>query len=619
MAFNNWDSSLRNGEHFPDPFMDMGSMAIPTQHRNVLQWAEYAFHSNGTYRQAMERLISYFLTDIDVGSPLSAPGGQPVSDDEQQKFKNFLTGPFDVLNVLQCLLRDRVAYGNAFASIISSFERMLVCPKCFVQIPLRVAYNNPSYAFKFQNWEFHGRCPKCEYAGKQMVHDLSVVSEDKLRLKRWSPHEIEIIHDPMTDDTAYIWRIPEDYKRQLSQGSLFLLERVSMEVLKAIRNNWVFTFKPDAIYHMKEPTLAGFRNRGWGISRTIVNFRQIFYVQILKRYNESIALDYVIPFRLLTPALAGKGGGGDPLFSYDMGDFGSQVDSMLSDRRRDPARWNWLPFPVQYQSLGGEASQMATHELLNQGQQTLLNDVGVPIEMFQGSLQAQGQVAAIRMFEATHYPLVHDMNRFLDWLVRQLSRLLSWEAVSCQLRKPIYADDINRTMVALQAAVSQQVSQTSALKNLGFEWKDEQRRIAEEARFMAEQQARMSQESEQAAVAQQLSQGQPGGPGQPAPAGGAAPGGAGAPVPGNSILPMIPPPDSPITPDEMEQLSMSIAQTLLGLPESQKDSELRTLKQQNSTLHAQVRASLDSIRNQARMAGGAQLMSQQFGTAPPAQ
>jgi hypothetical protein len=99
----------------------------------------------------------------------------------------------------------------------------------------------------------------------------------------------------------YIWRIPEDYRRQIRQGSLFHLERVDQEVLKAVQLNQVFRFNPDAIFHMKEPTLSGMINRGWGIPRLLSNFRQIWYVQVLHRFNEAIALDYVIPFRIITP------------------------------------------------------------------------------------------------------------------------------------------------------------------------------------------------------------------------------------------------------------------------------------------------------------------------------
>ncbi len=49
-------------------------------------------------------------------------------------------------------------------------------------------------------------------------------------------------------------------------------------------------------------------------------------------------------------------------------------------------------------------------------------------------------------------------------------------------------------MIGLQAAVSQQLSRTAALEDVGLDWRDEQRRMAEESQFTAQQQALMQQE-----------------------------------------------------------------------------------------------------------------------------
>ena len=63
----------------------------------------------------------------------------------------------------------------------------------------------------------------------------------------------------------------------------------------------------------------------------------------------------------------------------------------------------------------------------------------------------------------------------------------------------------------------------------------------------------------------------------------------------------------------MMQQAQSIANELLGLPETQKDSELRQLKDKNQVLHDLVRSEMDRIRSQAKSQGGAQLMAQQYG------
>ena len=112
---------------------------------------------------------------------------------------------------------------------------------------------------------------------------------------------MEILWDPLTDDTSHVWKIPADYRKLLNEGNLYHLERANWEILDAVKNQQDLRFDNDVVYHMKEQALGGVHNRGWGISRVLSNFRQAWYVQVLHRYNEAIALDYVIPFRVLTP------------------------------------------------------------------------------------------------------------------------------------------------------------------------------------------------------------------------------------------------------------------------------------------------------------------------------
>lgn len=621
---SSWNSSLRGGEHFPDPFMDAASTAMPRDHRNVLRWAEFIWSSNGTYRSAMERVLSYFLTEVEIDSPR----GERVGDDERDKYRSFMHESLDIITVLQSILRDRMCYGNAFVSMLVPFKRILICPKCHIRHPLKVVYENPQFRFQWTNYEFHAKCQNesCGYSGVWKYDDIKDKSEDKLKIKRWNPHEIELIHDPFTDDCGYVWRIPEYYKRELRAGSLFVLERASKDVIEAVKKNWLFLFAPNALFHMKEPTLGGLQNRGWGVPRTLVNFRQIWYVQVLRRYNEAIALDYIIPFRVITPAPRGGAGGGgglsqDPLLTMNMGDFSSQVRRMLSKRRRDPASWHTLPFPVNYQALGGEATALAPKDLLDQGQQTLLNESSVPAELWSGSLSVQAAPIAMRLHEATWYHLVSDGDRFLTWLVGQLSQELSWEVVTAKLRRVIYSDDVQRQTVALQLAMSQQISMSSALKGMNFNFKEEQQRIAEDTRVQAEVQADVQEEMDTVAMGQQIAKGQPGGAAAmggapPAGAAGAAGGdpsqGGMAPPPG-PVTQMLSGPGVPQTPQDMMAQADELAQSLLGMPAGTRRSEISALKQKNETLAALVQAKMDRIRSDARSQGGQAMMSQQFG------
>lgn len=612
-----------SSDNFPSPWNDVASLAMPTNHRSALAWAEFLFSQMGTYRMAMERVIAYFLTDVEIRN---------ASEDESEKWKKFLTETLGIHALLQTALRDMVAYGNCFCSLVVPIKRFLSCPKCGGSFLLREVVDNSVFNFEWSIPNFIATCPRCKtgagYRGPWRVQDRDDDEEKKLRVKRWNPHEMELLHDPYTEDVDYIWRIPEDYKALIHRGHLFHLERVSAQVIKAIHLNQVYRFQPGAVFHLKEPTLGGILNRGWGIPRIFFNFRQIYYIQVLHRFNEALALDYVMPFRVLTPqprpgSSAGGGMTMDPVMMYNMGDFKSQVTAMIRKRRRDPAAMQVLPFPVQYQIFGADAKQLAPRELLDQAYETLLNDSGTPIELYNGSLQLQAAPVALRLFESTWYHLVHGCNALLRWLTQQIGQVLNWEVVDAALKRVTIADNLELQMSKLQLYMSQAMSGTTAFAALGDDWKKEQKALADESKFQATLQARVQEELQDQGIGAQISKGQI--PGQ-APAG-AAPAGqgqTGAPPDAGMAMPMGAPvtdyiasmgKNTPVTPQDMLAAADSLAQELLGLPSGTRRQQLGALKIHNAVLHGVVTKRLEDIRSQAGSQGRQQVMQQTYGQA----
>lgn len=615
-------SGVGAGAHFPNPFMDLASLSVPTNMRNALHWSEYVYSMFGTYRMAMDRIVSYFLTEIEISS---------ASDVEKKKWKTFLNNTIGAMTALKSGLNDRMCYGNGFFSVMVPMARWLICPRCGYSGTLSEIYKHPTFKFEWQLPHFIATCPQCKvgsgYRGKWVVDDRETDRETEMTVKRWNPHEIEILHDPLTDDTRYLWRIPEDYKRLVREGHLFHLERVTKQVLEAIRTNTMFRFHKDVIFHMKEPTLAGIVNRGWGLPRILTNFRQIWHVQVLRRMNEAIALDYVVPLRIITPAppqgSSGKGGGmmaTDPLLMFNGGDFRGHVQQMKRRHMRDPADLQILPFPVNFQMFGADANKLAPRDLLDQAMETLLNDAGTPIELYNGSLQMQNTPVALRLFESTWRHLVYDSNMFLQWLVKQVGQHMSWETVEAELKRVTIADNLEQQMIAAQLMMQNQLSGTTVFGDLGYDWREEQNNLAEEATYQAKLQSRTQEEMEQDGFAQQIAKGQMGG--DPAAQGGgaAAAGGGGGAMGAAMGTPMQGPvtaylasmgPNTPQTPTDMMAVADSLAQQLMGMPESMKDSELRRLSQGNPVLHSIVKKRMEQMREESRRAAGMQ------GGAPP--
>ena len=601
--------SLRSEESFPDPFCDMASTHRPEDLSSVLRWSEFLWNSHGTYREAMERIFSYFLTDVEIID-------EEASEDEKDKYTEFLRDDLDIYNILYQVAGDYFCYGNEFTSLLLPFRRSVLCQKCGLDIPIREFMTNGAFESRWENFQFFGNCPKCRTQGAWRHNDARDPA-GKPVVKRWSPHEVDIVGDPLRDETAYKWKIPADYRRRITKGELFVLERANWEIVQAVKNGSDLLFDKDVVYHMKDATLCGMNNRGWGISRMLRNFRQAWYVQVLHRYNEALALDYIIPFRVVTPATGAGQTPNDPTFGTNIADFNWEVQRMIRQHRRDPAQWNVLPFPLQYQSLGGDATALAPYQLMDQANAELLDASGCPAELYKANFSAQASPAMLRLFEARHTPLTHNLNGFLGWLIERIAQLFSWEPVKARLMRVTHADDLNRQMAKLQLMMGGQISQTTGLKAVGIDLKEEVRRQLEEEKFRQDETTRMQDQMEGQDEMSQMVQGggQPGQPADPNAAAGVDPAAAGG-QPGAAAqfaATQPSPPNMPTTPQDIMGKAQLIAQDLMGKPETQRKSEIMQLGRSDKVLHSLVLQLMDDMRQQARAQGGQMVLQQQFG------
>jgi hypothetical protein len=410
----------------------------------------------------------------------------------------------------------------------------------------------------------------------------------------------------------------------IRKGILFHLERTPLPVIEAIKLNMLYAFNPDFIYHAKRPTLAGIKNRGWGLPPSLVNFRQVVYLQVLHKFQEKIAFDYILPLRIITPVSRSGEVGTDYLRGISDQDLMSHLRSIIRRHRVDPASWHVCPWPLQYVALGGDGRALAPHDLIEQAHDMVLNGLGVPTELYRGSLQVQAAPVALRLFEATFQHRVGDNNRFLRWLVEKIAKIYQWEVVRAKHRRVTHADDIQKQMSLLQLMMSKDVSKTTAFKALGLDARTEARQVAEDVAAEQEIQTRMQEEMDRSSFGKQIAQGMmpgqgpPGAPMDPAAAQGGGGGGAAAPAGGaggmaggapvGPVTAFLAQGALPKTPEEMMQAAEALASQLLGMPEGVKDSELRLLKQKNPLLHGAVSEKMDEIRRRTRLQAGAMMM-----------
>lgn len=621
---------------FPSPWLDPSSASMPSSWQNVLEWCEFIWYREPTLSRALSRVIAYFLTDIDF-TDAEETNDDELGDDERSMWQDI----FKALRYREVLTeadQNFVAYGNAYVVLqIPIARRLLACPTCSSAYPVRAVLLKSEFSFDFSNYEFRATCQRCRNHGKFRVVDTYEDDPKKFIVRCLSPKEIEVQNDIWTGRSDYYWRIPEDYRIDINRRVPVTLENVHPAILDALRKGQqYFLFDPDYIFHMKEPTLAGVRNRGVGFPRIFTQFRDIWYVQVIRRANESLGMDYLVPLRLLSPdsrpgAPVEEGGGIDALQQFNASKFSNSMRSIIQNHRINPTDWHVSSWPVKYQILSGEGKQFVPKDLLDQGMEIMLNSAGVPMDFYRGTIQVQAMPGSLRLLEQTWTHMTEQNNRLLTWLALKISRMQSAKPVNASLRRILFTEDFQKQMALLQLNMSQKVSDETAFTQFGLKPRYERRKILEEQRDLQELQADIQEEMEQASFGaqlgavgqpqQQMMQGQqPGAPAGAAP--GAAPAG-GQPQPGTApgMPPMGgmvgPPPVGQMSIQDMESWADAKAQELLTLPEPMKDSQLQQLSKQDRNLHLMVKDKMDQMRQQFRLAGGALLMGQTGGQPPP--
>lgn len=574
---NEWSAITQSGaSKFPNPFCDIASEYVPRDLETIFEWAEYLYLTFGTFRQASRKVVRYFLTEIVLDGE---------SENERQSYMDFLNDELHLLTRLAEIGDDYMTYGNCFVSVYFPFDRFLICPKCKVYYHI----DTIRYKFDLKNLAFHCKCGKCGYNGAFNREDRRSPDRKRVRLIRWNPKRIRLRVHPVSGSIEYYLEPEPRFVRKIEEGNRFYLNQTPWALVEYCSKagptgQVLFRFDEDSIYHMRESTLAGLPIVGWGIPPILPNFKLAYYIQILRRYDEAIALDFIVPFRVLYPDGGTVQGGitQDPVQLMAMNVFKAHMEKMVAQKRKNITDIQIAPFKIGYEMIGGEAQSLAPKDSIAQAMDELLNATGFPAELYKGSLSIQAFPVALRLFEKTWGTLVDGYNDLISWVLRKIARYFQWGELHGSLRSVTLADDLERKALAMQAAAGMDISKGTAYRPLDIDYMEEQKRIIEEQRAIQELQQE-AMEEQQAQMA-------------------GAGGGAGAQGPGGT---------PGATPGDVHQQARDMANQLLTqTPETLRRGELIKIKHSNPTLHALVLQYMDEQRQEMARQGQALMMQQ---------
>lgn len=439
------------GLQYPSPFFDIAHTYMPATVKMMFRWCRYYFLVNPLINAVVFKMSEYPVTDI-------------LFDTERPELKrlwsDFLLDHLRYRSFQVEVGLDYHTYGNALVSIFYPFVKMLECPSCGFKRPAR------EVEYRFQNFQFIFTCEKCGHHGAAKPHDHYIKAPKGIRLLRWNPEDVDIRYNEITGEYEYYYEIPNMLKNDIIIGKKSTVETVPQLFIEALKQKKAVVFSRDNIYHFKRPTLAG-KDRGWGTPMILPVLKDTFYLQILRKAQEAIALEHIVPLRVIFPQ-AGSATS-DPYTTVNLQDWRDQVAGEIRRWRADNNYIPIMPLPLGNQTIGGDGRALLLSQEIRVWSEHIVAGMGIPVELIFGGLSYSGSNVSLRMLENTFLGYLQDQLSLLKWVIKRTSSYLGWSSVRARFKPFKMADDLQRKAYLFQLKQAGEISSETLLADADFD------------------------------------------------------------------------------------------------------------------------------------------------------
>lgn len=478
------------GMSYPSPFFDVAHTYLPDTVKQMFRWCRYYTLTNPLIAAVVNKMAEYPITDI-------------IIDTDNDGTKKLWVDFFEDTLQLRAFLVDiglfYMTYGNALVSVNYPFRKFLQCRKCKKMTLAHKA------KYRFRNFKFFMDCG-CGHHDEAEVKDVPIRSAQEIRLILWSPEDITIKYNDLTGRSTYYYTVPINVKNDIVMGKRSVVTQTPQIFIDAVRRQKSIILNPDNIFHFRRPSiLTGSKDKAWGVPLVLPVLKDVFYLQILKKAQESIALERIVPLTVLFPQPGS--GSSDPYATISLSKWREQVGLEVQRWRFDRNYLPIMPLPIGSQNIGGDGRALLLGQEIRIWSEHIIAGMGVPQEFVFGGLQYSGSNVSLRMLENQLLRYVSDQLRMIkNFVVKNVAAWMDWPHVNVRFKPFKMADDLQRRALDLQINQAGKLSDTSLLANLDYDPIKEDELMAKETIRRLEAVGRQQRAEAQIAVDAQVIQ-----------------------------------------------------------------------------------------------------------------
>jgi hypothetical protein len=456
MTFN------RGSIKYDNPFLDITSTYIPITIKGMFKFVAAFALGDGIISQCIIKMSEYPITKL------------IYNDDEKSKFeddktidwwKNVLEKQINIMRVLKECGMDYYAYGNSIISISFPFRRQLQCPRC------QEWHNVEAMEIKFRAYQFYAKC-KCGYDGHMKARDLPTKEIAGIKIIKWDLPYVDIKYNNISGDHFYYYTPPENIKNAIRRGDMDIVNTTRLEIIEAIKKNKQLKLTTNNIYHQKRsaPQYIIPSERGWGVPLIMPVMKDVFHVRILKKGNEMICFDHIVPLRMLFPTSQGDV---SPHLTTNLTSWRSKVEDQIMRWRKDPNYIAIVPMPIGTQTFGGDGKILMVTPEIKAVEDDIVIGMGVIPELIRGGASWSGSNVSLRIVENTFLNHRGDMQNIIDFIIDKVSTFFGKNKIPVKMADFKMADDLQKKQMMVNAAMGPTsdalISRPTAIKELGFD------------------------------------------------------------------------------------------------------------------------------------------------------
>ena len=454
----------RAGIRYPSPFFDIGHTYLPPQIKALQRWCRYYFYVNPLINAAVTKMAAYPITDLHYDT--ESVGLHHIWDDLLMRklgLRSFMFGAG----------LDYHTYGNAFIGMSFPFVKVLICKKC------GLAKSIKEVDYKFRGFKYEGTCSGCHHYGDFTVFDQYIRSCDGINLIRWNPEDIDIDYNPYNGKKRILYNIPIQLRNDIRLGKRHVIEDIPDIYIQAVEKNKAMLLH--RVYHFANQTIAqDVNNMGWGISMILPVLKDTYYMQMLRKAQEMIAQEHIVPLRILFPQPGS--GTSDPYSTVNLSNWKEKIVAEIEAWKLDQNHIFISPIPVGNQTMGGDGRALLLSQEMRLVEEEILAGLKVPVEFVKGGTSFGGTALSMHILKnqfETYRRFMLEMIQ--DFIIREIAYYMGWPIVKVRLKRFHMADDLQRASLSFQLNQAAKISDKTMLDELNYDIEEETQIIKRES------------------------------------------------------------------------------------------------------------------------------------------